>query len=86
MNTADPQILASDMHSHGAAAYSVRSVAGNARSLTATIVGWVIVAIIVYLLLGALMTALSLLVRFVIWAVVIGALITLYLNLKSPDS
>ncbi len=80
------EILASDMHSVAAAAYSVRSVAGNARSLTATIVGWVIVAIVVYLLLGALMTALSFLVRFVIWAVVIGALITLYVNLKSPDN
>lgn len=74
------------MKSPWVAAYSVEPVAGNARSLTATIVGWVIVAIVVYLLLGALMTALSLLVRFVIWAIVIGALITLYLNLKSPDN
>ncbi len=61
-------------------------MAGKGRSLAATIVGWVIVAIVIYLALGALMTALGLLVRFVIWVIVIGALITLYLNLRSPDS
>ena len=61
-------------------------MAGKGRSLAATIVGWVIVAIVIYLALGALMAALGLLVRFVIWVIVIGALITLYLNLRSPDS
>ena len=61
-------------------------MAGRGRSFAATIVGWVIVAVVVYLLLGAVMTALGLLVRFVIWAIVIAALITLYLNLRSPDS
>ena len=61
-------------------------MAGRGRSFAATIVGWVIVAVVVYLLLCAVMTALGLLVRFVIWAIVIAALITLYLNLRSPDS
>lgn len=65
--------------------YSAHPVAGGTRNWAATIVGWVIVAVVVYLLLGALMTALGLLVKLLVWAIVIGALITLYVNLKSPD-
>jgi hypothetical protein len=51
----------------------------------ASIVGWVLVALIVYAVLGALLATIGFLVRFILWAVVIGALITLYVNLRSPD-
>lgn len=60
-------------------------MAGSSRSTAASIVGWVLVALIVYAVLGALLATIGFLVRFIVWAVVIGALITLYLNLRSPD-
>lgn len=65
--------------------YSVHLVAGSPRSTLASIVGWMIVAVVVYLLLGALLATIGFLLRFVVWAIVIGALITLYVNLRSPD-
>jgi hypothetical protein len=56
----------------------------GARRLVASITGWVIVAIVIYVLIGLLITTLGFVLRFLIWAILLGALITLYLNLKSP--
>lgn len=53
-------------------------------NLLASIVGWVIVALVVYWLLGAVIGTIRFLVRFLVWAVVLGALLTLYFSLRSP--
>jgi hypothetical protein len=53
--------------------------------MLATVVGWVIVALVVYWLLGAVIGTIRFLIRFLVWAIVLGAMVVLYLNLKSPD-
>jgi hypothetical protein len=55
------------------------------RSLAATIVGWVIVAALLFWFLGIVVGTIRLLIRFIVWVVVLGALVTLYLNLRAPD-
>lgn len=60
-------------------------MAGKSRHLMASIVGWIIVAIVLYWLLGAVVATVGFVVRFFVWAIVIGALVTLYLNLRTPD-
>ncbi len=60
-------------------------MAGGSRRVLASIVGWAIVAILVYWLIGLIIATIGFLLRFLIWAILLGALITLYLNLKAPD-
>ncbi len=60
-------------------------MATRPRSTLATIIGWIIVALVVYWLLGAIIGTIRFLVRFAVWLVIVGALIVLYLNLKAPD-
>ena len=60
-------------------------MATRPRSTLATIIGWIIVALVVYWLLGAIIGTIRFLVRFTVWLVIVGALIVLYLNLKAPD-
>ncbi len=60
-------------------------MASGSRRVLASIVGWVIVAILVYWLIGLIIATIGFLLRFLIWGILLGALITLYLNLKSPD-
>lgn len=55
------------------------------RGALATVVGWVIVALVVYWLLGFVVGTIRFLIRFIVWAIIIGAMVVLYLNLKSPD-
>lgn len=57
---------------------------GRGRSLAATVVGWVLVAIVAWFLLGAIVGTLLWLLRVVLIVAVIGGLLTLYLWLKSP--
>ena len=62
------------------------SVPDRARSLLATVVGWVLAALVAFWLLGALIGTLRFVLRAVITIVVLGALLTLYLRLKTPRS
>jgi hypothetical protein len=56
----------------------------GARKTLAAVVGWTIVAIVVYLLLGALVASIGFVLRTLIWVVLLGAMITLYLGLRAP--
>jgi uncharacterized membrane protein YeaQ/YmgE (transglycosylase-associated protein family) len=60
-------------------------MARSQRGALATVVGWVIVALVVYWLLGFVVGTIRFLIRFIVWAIIIGAMVVLYLNLKSPD-
>ncbi len=55
------------------------------RNTLATIIGWIVVAIVVFWLLGAIVGTIRFLVRFGIWLVILVALIVVYLKLKAPD-
>ncbi|MCU1361135.1 MAG: hypothetical protein JWN99_2424 [Ilumatobacteraceae bacterium] len=56
----------------------------DARSGLATVVGWVLVAVIAYFALRFVLGTLFWLIRTVVIIVVIGGLLMLYLNLKAP--
>ena len=58
----------------------------KARSFLATVVGYVLAALVAFWLLGAVVGTLRFLVRAVVTLVVIGALATLYLRLRTPRS
>ncbi|MDJ0769950.1 MAG: hypothetical protein QNJ12_14210 [Ilumatobacter sp.] len=58
--------------------------AGRPRSMLASIVGWVIVALVLFWLLGAVIGTIRFLIRFLVWAIVLVALVALYLNLRAP--
>ena len=60
-------------------------MATKPRNTLAAIIGWVIVALVVYWLLGAVIGTIRFLIRFIVWAFVVGAMIVLYLNLRAPD-
>jgi hypothetical protein len=60
-------------------------LADRSRSLLATIVGWVLAAIIVWLALRFLFGALGFVVRGVILIVVIVGLLWTYVALKTPN-
>jgi presenilin-like A22 family membrane protease len=56
----------------------------DARSLLATVVGYILVALIGYFVLRMFLGTLFWLLRTIIVIVVIGGLFTLYLSLKAP--
>jgi hypothetical protein len=53
------------------------------KSVTASVVGWVIVGIIAFWLLGAVFSTVFWLLRSAIWIALLGGLIWLYLRLKA---
>ena len=55
------------------------------RGAGATIVGWLIVAVIVYFFFGFLIGTLRAIVRFGLVIIVIGVLATLYFKLRDDD-
>jgi len=59
-------------------------VPGRARSLAATVVGWVIVVLLAWWLLGALVGTLLWLLRAVLLVAVLLGLIWLYVWLRRP--
>jgi hypothetical protein len=59
-------------------------VADDSRSVLATIIGWIIVAIIAWFLLGFVFGTLMWILRSILWIVVIGGLLWAYLALKAP--
>lgn len=60
--------------------------ADKARSLLATVVGYVLVALVAFWLLGAVIGTLRFVIRAVLTLVLLGALLALYLKLKTPRS
>ena len=56
----------------------------DARSVLATVVGWIIVALVAYFVLRMFVGTIFWLIRTVVVVVVIGGLVALYLSLKSP--
>ena len=59
--------------------------ASKARSLLPTVLGWVVVAIILYVAFGFIIGTLRWIIRWVIVLVVVGGLMALYLRLRSDD-
>jgi hypothetical protein len=57
----------------------------RSRSFLATIVGWVLVAVVVWLLLRFILGTVGFVVRAVVIIVVIVGLLWAYLALKAPD-
>ncbi|NKB42579.1 MAG: hypothetical protein GKR86_16355 [Ilumatobacter sp.] len=55
------------------------------RSLLASIIGWLIVALIVYFFFGWIFGAVRVLLRFVAILVVIGALLWLYFKVRGDN-
>lgn len=60
-------------------------VADGSRSVLASVVGWLIVALVAYWFLGFIVGTIAFFVRFFIWIVLLGILLALYLKLKSSD-
>ena len=57
----------------------------GARSVLATVVGWVLVGVIVVVLFNFVIGTLFWLIRTVLIVVALLGLLTIYLKLKSPD-
>ncbi len=55
------------------------------RSILASVVGWLIVAIIVWVFFGGILGTIRFIVRMVVFLVVIGALLTIYFRLRDGD-
>ena len=55
---------------------------GGTRSLAATLVGWLLVAVVAYLLFGFVIGTLRWLFRLAVIVVVVGGLAALYVRLK----
>jgi hypothetical protein len=60
-------------------------VASGSKSVLASAVGWLIVALLAYWFLGIIVGTITFMVRFMVWIVVLGVLLTIYLKLKSTD-
>ena len=58
--------------------------ARGGRSLLATMVGYVLVAVIAYIVVRMMVGTIFWLTRTIIVVVIVGGLLTLYLNLKLP--
>lgn len=59
-------------------------MAGTPRSVFASAIGWVIVALVAIWLFGMVVGWVSFVLRSFVWIVVIGLLIWAYLSLKDP--
>jgi hypothetical protein len=60
-------------------------MATKPRSALATLIGWVVIALLAFWLLGVVIGTIRFIVRFIVWAVVIGGLVVLYLSLRGDD-
>jgi hypothetical protein len=52
------------------------------KGALATVVGWVIVALLVFWFLGIVVGTIAFMIRFLVWIVVLGLLLTAYVKLK----
>ena len=57
----------------------------RARSVAASVVGWIVVALILYFVFGWVISTIRWLLRIVLVLVVIGALLALYFKLRGDD-
>lgn len=60
-------------------------MADGPKSILASVVGWLIVALLAYWFLGIIIGTIAFMVRFIVWIILLGVLVTIYLKLKSPD-
>lgn len=60
-------------------------MADGPKSILASVVGWLIVALLAYWFLGIIIGTIAFMVRFIVWIILLGVLLTIYLKLKSPD-
>lgn len=60
------------------------STLDRSRSTLATIVGWVLVLVIGWLLLGFLWGAVAWILKAALWLILLGVLLWVYLSLRSP--
>lgn len=58
----------------------------RSRNTLATVIGWVILAIVVWLVLRFVLRTLFWMLRGLIWVIVLGGLVVAYFALKSPPS
>ena len=61
-------------------------VAAKARSLLATVVGYVLVALVAFWLFGALLGTIRFIVKAIFTLVVLAVVTSVYLRLKAPPS
>jgi hypothetical protein len=59
--------------------------ASRPKSFLASIVGWLIVALLVYWLIGIVVGTIVFIARFLVWIVVLGLLIAAYFKLTADD-
>ena len=55
------------------------------RSILASVVGWMIVAFIVWVFFGSILGAIGFIIRMVLFLIVVGALLTVYFRLRDGD-
>ena len=60
-------------------------MASGPKSVLASVVGWLIVALIAYWFIGIVIGTIAFMIRFIVWIILLGVLLTIYLQLKSPD-
>jgi hypothetical protein len=58
---------------------------GGSKSVLASVVGWLIVALLVYWFLGIIVGTIAFVVRFIVWIVLLGLLLAAYFKLKEPS-
>jgi hypothetical protein len=56
------------------------------RNFLASMIGWLIVAIIIWVFFGSIFGAIRFLVRVIVFLVVVGALLSLYFRLRTNGS
>ena len=59
---------------------------GSGRSTLRTVVGWLIVVLLAFWLLGIVIGTIKFVVRFFLWAIVLGLLIYAYFKLNDDDT
>ena len=55
------------------------------RSFLASVVGWILVAIVVWFLFGGILSAIRFVVRLAVFVLIVGALLVLYFRLRDGD-
>ncbi len=79
-----PDVGASPEHER-VAAYHAAMASSSGRSILASVVGWVVVALVVWFLFGWVLGTLRFILRMIVIIVVIGALASLYFKLRNDD-
>ena len=60
-------------------------MATRPRSILASAIGWIIVALVVIWLFGMVIGWIAFVLRSIVWFVVIGVLLVAYLAVRAPD-